>query len=89
MQKMERLDSELKKTPKSIKNGLETKKLQQNEISNIFVKNPRFRLIFRDAKPGKSMIFVPESRAATHIPTKSGIFKKYPGFRVFSYRAQT
>ena len=38
MQKMESLDSELKKTPKNIKNGLETKKIQQSEISNIFVK---------------------------------------------------
>ena len=45
-QKKETPNSELKKTSKNTKNGLETKKIQQNQNSNIFAKNLDFCTIF-------------------------------------------
>ena len=45
-QKKETPNSELKKTSNNIKNGLETKKIQQNQNSNIFAKNLDFCAIF-------------------------------------------
>ena len=43
---METPDSELLKTSKTIKNDLEIKNIQRNEISNIFAKKNRFFVIF-------------------------------------------